>query len=41
MRTALGASRRDVARLFLSESVALALLGGILGLGLAAAGVRL
>ncbi|MBW8876227.1 MAG: ABC transporter permease [Acidobacteria bacterium] len=41
VRTALGASRRDVARLFLSESVALALLGGILGLGLAAAGVRL
>jgi putative ABC transport system permease protein len=41
VRTALGASRRDVARLFWSESLALALLGGALGLALAAAGVRL
>jgi putative ABC transport system permease protein len=41
VRTALGASRRDVARLFLSESVVLALIGGALGLGLAAAGIRL
>jgi putative ABC transport system permease protein len=41
VRTALGASRRDVARLFLGESVILALIGGALGLGLAAAGVRL
>ncbi len=41
LRTALGASRRDVARLFLSESIALALMAGALGLGLAAAGVRL
>ena len=41
VRTALGASGRDVARLFLSESVALALIGGVVGLGLAAAGVRL
>lgn len=41
LRTALGASRRDVARLFLSESITLALMAGALGLGLAAAGVRL
>ncbi|HSS52581.1 MAG TPA: ABC transporter permease, partial [Thermoanaerobaculia bacterium] len=41
LRTALGASRRDVARLFLSESIAIALMAGALGLGLAAAGVRL
>ncbi len=41
VRTALGASHRDVARLFLSESVTLALIGGVVGLGLAAAGVRL
>jgi putative ABC transport system permease protein len=41
VRTALGASRREVARLFLSESIALALIGGAFGLGLAAVGVRL
>ncbi len=41
VRTALGGTRLDVARLFLGESVALSLLGGVLGLALAAAGVRL
>jgi predicted permease len=41
VRTALGATRGDVARLFLGESLALSLLGGVLGLGLAWAGVRL
>jgi predicted permease len=41
VRTALGASRRDVALLFLGESLALALLGGAAGLALASAGVRL
>jgi putative ABC transport system permease protein len=41
VRAALGASRGDVALLFLGESVALALLGGVLGLALAWAGVRL
>ncbi|HSM60535.1 MAG TPA: ABC transporter permease, partial [Longimicrobiales bacterium] len=40
VRTALGASRRDMVRLYLAESVALATGGGILGLGLATAGVR-
>jgi len=41
VRTALGATRGDVARLFLGESLVLSLLGGVLGLGLAWAGVRL
>ena len=41
VRTALGATRGDVARLFLGESLALSLLGGLVGLGLAWAGVRL
>ncbi|HEX9945014.1 MAG TPA: ABC transporter permease [Thermoanaerobaculia bacterium] len=41
VRTALGATRGEVARLFLGESLALSLVGGVLGLALAAAGVRL
>ena len=41
VRTALGATRGDVTRLFLGESLTLALLGGALGLALAWAGVRL
>jgi putative ABC transport system permease protein len=41
VRTALGATRGDVTRLFLGESLTLALLGGALGLGLAWSGVRL
>ncbi|HEV2856531.1 MAG TPA: ABC transporter permease [Thermoanaerobaculia bacterium] len=41
VRTALGARRADVLRLFLGESVALSLVGALLGLALAAAGVRL
>ncbi|HVG07977.1 MAG TPA: ABC transporter permease [Thermoanaerobaculia bacterium] len=40
VRSALGASRQDLMRLFLGESMALALTGGALGLALAAAGVR-
>jgi predicted permease len=40
VRSALGASRQDIMRLFLEESLALALTGGALGLALAAAGVR-
>jgi predicted permease len=41
VRSALGASRAQVARGFLLETVALGLLGGVLGLGLAWGGVRL
>jgi putative ABC transport system permease protein len=41
VRTAIGASRAEIARVFLSESLVLSLLGGVLGLALAAAGVRL
>ena len=41
VRTAIGASRWEIARVFLGESLALSVLGGLLGLALAAAGVRL
>ncbi|MFQ5790946.1 MAG: ABC transporter permease, partial [Acidobacteriota bacterium] len=40
LRTALGASRGDVLQYFLAESVTLGLLGGVVGLGLAYAGLR-
>ena len=40
VRLSLGASRGDVARLFLAEGLVLSLLGAAAGLGLAAAGVR-
>jgi len=40
VRSALGASQGDIVRLFLSESLALSLIGGAVGLALAAAGVR-
>jgi len=40
LRTAIGASRGDVMRQYLTESVTLAIGSGILGLGLAAVGVR-
>jgi predicted permease len=40
LRTALGASRADIVRYYLAESLALALGGGALGLGLAALGVQ-
>jgi len=40
LRTALGASRSDMTRQYLTESVGLAVGSGILGLGLAAVGVR-
>jgi putative ABC transport system permease protein len=40
VRTAIGASRAEIARVFLGESLALSALGGIAGLALAAAGVR-
>jgi len=41
VRTAIGATRGEIARVFLGESVGLALVGGLAGLALAAAGVRL
>ena len=41
VRTAIGASRWEIARVFLAESLALSILGGLLGLALAWAGVRL
>lgn len=41
IRTALGASRWRVGRLVLAESIALATIGAVLGLGLAAAGLEL
>ena len=41
VRTAIGASRWEIARVFLGESLALSVLGGVAGLALAAAGVRL
>jgi len=40
VRTAMGASRRDVIRQYLTESIALAALAGVAGLGLAHFGVR-
>jgi len=40
VRTAMGASRADVMRQYLTESVVLALGGGLLGLGMASFGVR-
>ena len=41
IRAALGARRRDIARELLMESIALGLLGGVLGLGIAEAAIRL
>jgi predicted permease len=41
VRTAIGATRGEIARVFVVESVGLALIGGLVGLGLATVGVRL
>jgi predicted permease len=41
VRTALGAGWGDLVRYFLAESITLAILGGIVGLGLAYAGIQL
>ncbi len=41
IRAALGARRRDIARELLMESIALGLLGGVLGLGIAEGAIRL
>ncbi len=41
VRSALGAGRRRLARQFLGESLVLAAIGGVLGLGVAAGGARL
>lgn len=40
VRTAIGASKWEIARVFLGESLSLSILGGVAGLALAAAGVR-
>jgi putative ABC transport system permease protein len=40
VRTAIGASRWEIARVFLGESLGLSVIGGVLGLALAAVGIR-